>query len=131
VTIAAGAHNCSASTAVGAVPVTATGESVSEPPPVALGWWAAAAGIGVALFVLARRTGRPNVLLAVAGLVTVVGSLVHVVGATFAAESAPLWGTFLDATGIGLLVWPMVAVAAVAALRGRRRSHCSRSCGSS
>jgi hypothetical protein len=103
---------------VGAVPVTVTGLFVAEPPPAALGWWLATGGIGAALFVLTKRAPRPNLLLAAAGLVTVVASLVHVVGATLAVESAPLWGTFLDATGIGLLVWPLVAVAAVGALRG-------------
>ncbi|PUB24939.1 hypothetical protein C8K30_108196 [Promicromonospora sp. AC04] len=103
---------------VGGVPVTVTGQLVAEDPPNPLGWWALAAGIAAAVIVLARRTRRPNVLLAVAGLVTVVASLVHVVGATLAVESAPLWGTFLDATGIGLLVWPLVVVAAIAALRG-------------
>lgn len=103
---------------VGAVPVTVSGLFVAEPPPGALGWWAATAGIGAALFVVIRRARQPDVVLAVAGLVTVVASLVHVVGATLAVESAPLWGTFLDATGIGLLVWPLVAIAAVGALRG-------------
>ncbi|WP_369373059.1 hypothetical protein AB1046_05265 [Promicromonospora sp. Populi] len=103
---------------VGTVPVTVDGEFVAEPPPNALGWWALAAGIAAALIVLARRSRRPNVLLAVSGLVTVAVSLVHVIGATLAVESAPLWGTFLDATGIGLLVWPLVVVAAIAALRG-------------
>jgi hypothetical protein len=103
---------------VGGVPVTVTGLFVAEPPPAAFAWWAATAGIGSALFVLTRRARQPNVLLAVAGLVTVVASLVHVVGATLAVESAPLWGTFLDATGIGLLVWPLIAMAAVGALRG-------------
>jgi hypothetical protein len=102
---------------VGTVPVTVTGELVAEEPPSPLGWWALAAGVAAALIVLARRVRRPNVLLAVAGLVTVAASLVHVVGATLAVESAPLWGTFLDATGIGLLVWPLVVVAAIAALR--------------
>ncbi len=103
---------------VGGVPVTVTGEFVAGEPPNPLGWWALAVGVAAALIVLARRTRRPNVLLAVAGLVTVVASLIHVVGATLAVESAPLWGTFLDATGIGLLVWPLVVAAAIAALRG-------------
>jgi hypothetical protein len=103
---------------VGAVSVTVTGEFVAEPPPAAPGWWALAAGVGAGLFVLARRARRPDVVLAGAGLVTVVASLVHVVGATLAVESAPLAGTFLDATGIGLFVWPLVAIAAIAALRG-------------
>lgn len=103
---------------VGAVPVTVSGVFVAEPPPAALWWWAVTAGIGVAVFALARLARQPNVVLAVAGLVAVLASLVHVVGATLAVESAPLLGTFLDATGIGLLVWPLVAVAAVAATRG-------------
>lgn len=103
---------------VGTVPVTVTGEFNAEEPPSPLGWWALAAGIAAALIVLARRVRRPHVLLAVAGLATVAASLVHVVGATLAVESAPLWGTFLDATGIGLLVCPLVVVAAIAALRG-------------
>jgi hypothetical protein len=102
----------------GAVPVTVTGEFVAEPPPVAPAWWGTAVAIGVGLFLLARRARRPHVLLAVAGTVAVLASAGHVVGATLAVESAPLWGTFLDATGIGLLVWPLVAVAAAAALRG-------------
>jgi hypothetical protein len=103
---------------VGTVHVTVTGELNTEEPPNPLGWWALAAGIAAALIVLARQVRRPHVLLAVAGLATVAASLVHVVGATLAVESAPLWGTFLDATGIGLLVWPLVVVAAIAALRG-------------
>jgi hypothetical protein len=104
---------------MGAEPVTVTGEFTAEPAPAALPWWAATAGIGAAVFVLARRARQPNVLLAVAGLVTVLASVVHVVGVTLAVQSAPLWGAFLDATGIGLLVWPMVAMAAFAALRGK------------
>lgn len=101
-----------------AAQVTVTGEFVAEPPPNALAWWALAAGTAAALVVVARRSRHPNVLLALTGFVTVAASLAHVVGATLAVESAPLWGTFLDATGIGLLVWPLVAAAAVAALRG-------------
>lgn len=103
---------------VGTEPVTVAGEFVAEPPPNALVWWALAAGTAAALMMLTRRSRHPNVLLAVTGLVTVAASFVHVVGATLAVQSAPLWGTFLDATGIGLLVWPLVAAAAVAALRG-------------
>jgi hypothetical protein len=103
---------------VGTVAVTVSGVFVAEPAPAALGWWAATAGIAVAVFVLARRMRHPNVVLAVAGLGAVLASLAHVVGATLAVESAPLLGTFLDATGIGLLVWPLVALAAIAALRG-------------
>ncbi|MDZ4234067.1 MAG: hypothetical protein U1C73_09980 [Dietzia sp.] len=100
------------------VPVTVTGEFLAEPAPSALLWWGLTAGISIALVVVAKRIRRPEVLLAVAGLVTVIASFVHVVGATLAVQSAPLWGAFLDATGIGLLVWPMVALAALAALRG-------------
>ena len=103
---------------VGGVRVTVAGEHVAEPPPNALGWWSVAFGAAAALIVLTRRSRRPDVTLAVTGLVTVVASLVHVVGATLAVESAPLWGTFVDATGIGLLVWPLVVVAAIGALRG-------------
>lgn len=103
---------------VGGEPVTVTGEFVAEPPPNALAWWALAVGTAVALVTLTRRSRHPHMLLAVTGLVTVAASLVHVVGATLAVQSAPLWGTFVDATGIGLLVWPMVVAAAVAALRG-------------
>jgi hypothetical protein len=103
---------------VGPEAVTVTGEFVAEPPPAALGWWAGTAGIGAALIAMARRALRPNLPLAVAGLVTVLASVVHVVGATLAVESAPLWGTFLDATGIGILVWPLVVIAATAAMRG-------------
>lgn len=103
---------------VGTEPVTVTGEFIAGQPPNALVWWALAAGTAAALVVLTRRAQHPNVLLAVTGLATVAASLVHVVGATLAVESAPLWGTFLDATGIGLLVWPLVVAAAIAALRG-------------
>lgn len=103
---------------VGSAVVAVTGEFVAEPSPAALGWWVGTAGVAAVCVVLVRRARRPNLLLAAAGVATVVASVVHVVGATHAVESAPLWGTFLDATGIGLLVWPLVAVAAVAALRG-------------
>jgi hypothetical protein len=103
---------------VDTVPVTVTGEFIAEPAPAALLWWAVTAGIAVAVFILAQRVRRPNVVLAVGGVVTVVASVVHVVGATLAVQSAPLWGAFLDATGIGLLVWPMVGLAALAAVRG-------------
>lgn len=100
------------------VPVRVSGEFLAEPAPPALLWWAATAGTAIAVFFVAQRVRRPHVVLAVAGLVTVVASFVHVVGATLAVQSAPLWGAFLDATGIGLLVWPMVGLAALAALRG-------------
>lgn len=103
---------------VGTTAVTVTGELTAVPAPDALPWWALAVLLAAAVVVLARRVRRPNVLLAVASLTTVAASLVHVVGATLAVQSAPLWGTFLDATGIGLLVWPLAVVAAVAALRG-------------
>lgn len=103
----------------GGTSVTVTGEHVAEPAPPALPWWALAAAVAGTLIAVARRARRPHVLLAVAGLTTVAASLVHVVGSTLAVQSAPLWGTFLDATGIGLLVWPLVVVAAVAAIRGR------------
>ncbi|MFI2364616.1 hypothetical protein [Promicromonospora sp. NPDC019610] len=106
---------------VGATAVTVTGRFVAGPPPAALAWWVVAAGVATALTVVARRARRPDLILAVAGLVTVVASLAHVIGATLAVQSAPLWGTFIDATGIGLLVWPMVAAAAIAALRGSTR----------
>nr|BFF16733.1 hypothetical protein GCM10025730_02540 [Promicromonospora thailandica] len=104
---------------VGPTRVTVTGELVAGQPPRAASWWALAAGIAAVLLVLARRSPRPHVLLAVSGLLVVAASVAHVVGATLAVRSAPLWGTFLDATGIGLLVWPLVVAAAVAALRGR------------
>jgi hypothetical protein len=103
----------------GTVPVTVTGQFVAEPAPGALAWWAGTAAIGVAVVALLRRSRQSSVLLAAAGLVTVLASLVHVVGSTMAVESAPRWGTFLDATGIGLLVWPLVVMSAVAALRGK------------
>jgi hypothetical protein len=105
---------------VGSERVVVTGEHVAGAPPVSLAWWALALGIAVALVIVIRRSSRhPHVLLAVAGLVTVLASVIHVVGASLAVESAPLWGTFIDATGIGLLVWPLVVASAVAAVRGR------------
>jgi len=104
---------------VGTQVATVTGEFVAEAPPASIGWWAATVAIGVAVVGLARRARRPNVVLAAAGLVTVVASVVHVVGATLAVESAPPWRTFLDAVGIGLLVWPLVVAAAAAAMRDK------------
>ena len=103
---------------VGTVPVTVTGEFVAEPAPTAWFWWGTAALIGVGVTLLTRRARRPHVLLTVAGVTAVLASVAHVVGATLAVESAPLWGTLLDATGAGLLVWPLVAGAAVTAVRG-------------
>ncbi|MBU8829769.1 hypothetical protein [Mycolicibacterium goodii] len=98
--------------------VIVAGEFVAA-PPASYGWWTATITLGVATAVLARRARRPNVLLAATGLITALASVLHVVGTTFAVESAPLWQTFLDAMGLGLLVWPLVVAAAVTALRGR------------
>ncbi|MEV0109894.1 hypothetical protein AB0H42_26635 [Nocardia sp. NPDC050799] len=103
----------------GPVPVTVTGRFVAAPPPAAPVWWIATAGLAAAVLVPARRVRRPELMLAIAGLVTVLASLAHVIGSTLAVQSASPVGTFLDAMGIGLLVWPMVTIAAVAAWRGR------------
>lgn len=99
--------------------VIVTGEFVAAAPPASYGWWTATIALGVATAALARRARRPNVLLAATGLITALASVLHVVGTTFAVESAPLWQTFLDAMGLGLLVWPLVVAAAATALRGR------------
>ncbi|WP_328477516.1 hypothetical protein OHA21_24705 [Actinoplanes sp. NBC_00393] len=99
--------------------VLVTGELVGEQGPAPALWWAAAALTGVAVFLLARRLRRADLLLAAAGLVAAAASIGHVAGSTMAVESAPPAGTFLSAAGINLLAWPLLIGGAVTALRGR------------
>ncbi|MEV4640629.1 hypothetical protein AB0J80_25125 [Actinoplanes sp. NPDC049548] len=109
----------SLSLGVGGVPVTVTGELVGEPAPAPLPWWAAVVAVAAAVAVLARRLRRPDLALAAAGTVAMAASVAHVMGSALAVTSAAPLGTFLSATGVNLLGWPLVAGGAVAVLRGR------------
>jgi hypothetical protein len=101
------------------VPVVVAGVLVGERRPLAAGWWIASALTGAALVLLAKRLRRADLLLAGAGTLAAVASIVHVAGSTLAVESAPLAGTFLSAAGINLLAWPLIIGGAVTTLRGR------------
>ncbi|MEV0902016.1 hypothetical protein [Actinoplanes sp. NPDC049802] len=100
-------------------PVTVDGVLTGETRPAAALWWAAAGLTGIALVLLARRLRRADLLLAGAGTVATLASIVHVTGSTLAVESAPIAGTFLSAAGINLLAWPLIIGGTVTALRGR------------
>jgi hypothetical protein len=104
--------------AVGNVTTTVRGEFTAAAAPATLSWWTATFAIGVVMFSVVRWSRRPDVVVAAAGVAAVLASVTHVVGATLVVRSAPVWGTLLDATGIGLLVWPLTLAAAIAAARG-------------
>ncbi|WP_436529496.1 hypothetical protein [Actinoplanes sp. HUAS TT8] len=99
--------------------VTVTGVLTGERRPDPLVWWGLAIVTAVAVPVIARRLHRADLLLAVAGVVAMAASVAHVTGSTLAVESAPPVGTFLNAAGINLLSWPLLAGGAWVALRGR------------
>ena len=103
----------------GGTPVTVTGELVGERPPAPAPWWTAVLVTAVAVPLVSRRLGRPDLVLTAAGLTAMAASVAHVAGSTLAVESAPLLGTFLSACGINLLNWPLIVGGAVAVLRGR------------
>ena len=100
-------------------PVTVTGELTGEQPPAPIPWWVAVIVTGLAVPLGAKRLRRPDLALTAAGVVAMAASVTHVAGSTLAVESAPPLGTFLNAAGINLLAWPLIAGGAVAVLRGR------------
>jgi hypothetical protein len=104
---------------VGGTPVTVTGVVSTSAPPSPWPWWAAVVLGAAAVTPAARRLARPDLALAVLGLVAMAASLAHVIGSTMAVESAPALPTFFSAAGINLLAWPLIAGGAAAALRAR------------
>ncbi|MEU4240211.1 hypothetical protein [Actinoplanes sp. NPDC026619] len=104
---------------VGGTPVVVRGVfDWFAPPPFVL-WWAGVAALAVAVPVLCRRVRRGDLALTTAGLAAMAASIAHVIGSSLAVTSAPLLGTFVNAAGINLLAWPLIAGGAVAVLRGK------------
>jgi hypothetical protein len=100
--------------------VTVTGDFTGAPPPAAAVWWALVVLLAAGLPLVVRRLRRrPDLVLATCGLAAGGASLAHVTGSSLAVVSAPFAGTFLNAAGINLLAWPLIAGGAVAAGRGR------------
>jgi hypothetical protein len=103
----------------GPTPVTVTGALAGSRPPAPVPWWAAVVLLAAAVPVVSRRLRRADLALAAAGLTAMAASVAHVTGSSLAVESAPLLGTFVNAGGVNLLSWPLIAGGAVAVLRGR------------
>jgi hypothetical protein len=100
-------------------PVTVTGALAGEPRPAPLPWWTAALVTAAAVPLLGRRVRRGDLLIAGTGLAGMAASIAHVTGSTMAVQSAPALGTFVNASGVNLLSWPLILGGAVAVLRGR------------
>ncbi|NUT49429.1 MAG: hypothetical protein HOV94_19285, partial [Saccharothrix sp.] len=80
-------------------------------------WWSL---ITLGLALGGYLLGRARVLLA-AGVVVVTGAHVwHAVGSTLAVTGQPFVPLLLGASGVGLVAWPLTAVAVVAAARRRQ-----------
>ena len=82
-------------------------------------WWVPVVLLAAAVPLVSRRLRRADLALAAAGLTAMAASIAHVTGSSLAVESAPLLGTFVNAGGVNLLSWPLIAGGAVAVLRGR------------
>jgi hypothetical protein len=113
------AGNWSLTLDVGGAPVTVRGVFEWVAPPPFVPWWAAVIVLAVAVPLLCRRVRRGDLALAAVGLGAMAASAAHVTGSSLAVTSAPLLGTFVNAAGINLLAWPLVAGGIVAVLRGQ------------
>ncbi|GIE06788.1 hypothetical protein Adu01nite_81380 [Paractinoplanes durhamensis] len=103
----------------GGTPVTVRGVFDWTAPPPFLPWWALTLLLAVAVPLLCRRVHRADLVLAGIGLGAMAASLAHVIGSSLAVTSAPFAGTFVNATGINLLAWPLIAGGFVAVVRGK------------
>jgi hypothetical protein len=103
----------------GGTPVTVAGVLVGSSRPFPVPWWALTVLLAVAIPLLSRRSRRGDLVLAGVGMVALLASLAHIIWSSLAVTSASLPGTFLNASGINLLAWPLIIGGAVAVLRGK------------
>ncbi|GAA0565837.1 hypothetical protein GCM10010172_56850 [Paractinoplanes ferrugineus] len=104
---------------IGGSPVVVRGVFDRVTPPPFAPWWAGVLGLAVAVPLGCRRVRRGDLVLAGVGLLAMAASVTHVIGSSLAVTSAPFLGTFVDAAGVNLLAWPLIAGGVVAVGRGR------------
>ncbi|MGL5810239.1 MAG: hypothetical protein ACRCYQ_09865 [Nocardioides sp.] len=98
---------------VGTRPVAVRGRLTWQRPGSAAPWWALFAGLTAATVLILRRQRRPAVGLAAAAVLAGVAGAGHVVGASLAVQDRNLMWTLAEASGVGLLAWPLIAVGVV------------------
>ncbi|GIF20816.1 hypothetical protein BJ973_001278 [Actinoplanes tereljensis] len=101
----------------GGTPVTVRGVFDHVPPPSFVPWWALTLAVAVAVPLICRRVRRADLVLAGIGVAAMAASVAHVTGSSLAVTSAPLLGTFVNAAGINLLAWPLIAGGFLAVVR--------------
>jgi hypothetical protein len=102
----------------GTQPVVVRGRLTWQRPGSAVSWWALLAALTGATVLILRGQRRPAVPLAAGAVLTGAATIGHVVGGALVVQGRPLAWTLVEAGGVGLLAWPLIAVGAVAARRG-------------
>ena len=97
---------------------TITGELRWPEAPEPLWWSALILALAAGGHLLGRsRWWRPG--LAVAAVLVTAANIGHITGSVLAVTGADFVPLFLGASGVGLVCWPLAAIAVIAAVRGR------------